>query len=621
MLRLGDKSIVLPLKLIFFNILCTGTYPFLWKLANVTPVYKKSNKQLAKNYRSISLLPLCGKIFEKIIFNSLYQYLTQNNLITSNQSGFRPKDSTPNQLLYLVSEIHESFEDPKSLEVRAVFLDISKAFDKVWHEGLIFKLKQNGVQGNLLKFFKSYLSDRHQRVGINGQFSQYTTIESGVPQGSVLGPLLFLIYINDLEDGLKSHVKFYADDTMLYSIVKDPVTSAADLNHDLELIRKWAYQWKMEFNPDPTKQATEVLFSCKRSKPVHPPLFFNNNPISRTSEQKHLGLTLTPNLSFQTHLNEKIKKAKRNIGIIKHLSKYIPVRSLIQMYKTFVRPHLDYCDIIYHEPPKFGTRHAVSLTSPMEEVERIQYKGALAVTGAWQGSSRSKLYDELGWEPLSYRRLSNRLLLMLKIVTKLTASYLRDKLPPVTNAFSDDPIVLFKQHNIRATERFSRSFFPDAVVWWNRILPHFKEMPTLPILKKHLISLFRPKERSIFNVHDPTGTKHLYQLRLGLSQLRSHKKAHNFADTVSDRCLCGIGVEDTDHFLFKCPFYATHRASLASSVMSIIIPKNLSHLGNSTNLYLYGHHSLSDSENREITKATIQYIKNTNEIIQKWILS
>ena len=111
MLRLCDKSIVLPLKLIFFNILRTGTYPLLWKLANVTPVYRKSDKQLVKNYRPISLLPLCGKIFEKIVFNSLYRYLTQNNLITSNQSGFRPKNSTPNQLLYLVSEIHESFEE------------------------------------------------------------------------------------------------------------------------------------------------------------------------------------------------------------------------------------------------------------------------------------------------------------------------------------------------------------------------------------------------------------------------------------------------------------------------------------------------------------------------------
>ena len=157
-----------------------------------------------------------------MIFNSLYLYLSSNNLITSNQSGFRPGDSCPNQLLFLVNEIHKAFEDPKSLELRAVFLDISKAFDKVWHEGLLFKLKQNGVTGKLLKFFESYLHNRNQRVALNGFYSNYSAIESGVPQGSVLGPLLFLVYINDLEKNIKSHVNFFADDTMLYSVVKDP---------------------------------------------------------------------------------------------------------------------------------------------------------------------------------------------------------------------------------------------------------------------------------------------------------------------------------------------------------------------------------------------------------------
>ena len=116
-----------------------------------------------------------------MIFNSLYLYLSSNNLITSNQSGFRPGDSCPNQLLYLVNEIHKAFEDPKSLELRAVFLDISKAFDKVWHEGLLFKLKQNGVTGKLLKFFESYLHNRKQRVALNGFYSDYSAIESSVP--------------------------------------------------------------------------------------------------------------------------------------------------------------------------------------------------------------------------------------------------------------------------------------------------------------------------------------------------------------------------------------------------------------------------------------------------------
>ena len=209
MLLLCDVSVVLPLKIIFQNILDKSIYPDIWKLANVTPIHKKDDKQLVKNYRPISLLPICGKLFEKIIFKNLYSYLNVNKLLTKNQSGFRPGDSTTNQLLYLVSEIHEAFEDSKCLEVRAVFLDISKAFDKVWHAGLIFKLQQNGVSGKLLKFFESYLHNRKQRVMINGSYSDYANIESGVPQGSVLGPLLFLIFINDLENNIKSNVKFF----------------------------------------------------------------------------------------------------------------------------------------------------------------------------------------------------------------------------------------------------------------------------------------------------------------------------------------------------------------------------------------------------------------------------
>ena len=141
----------------------------MWKLANVTQIVKKGDKKLIYNYKPISLLPICGKIFEKMIFNNLYNFLYLNGLITINQSGFRPGD--------LVDEIYEAFDSPESLEVRAVFLDISKDFDKVWHEELIFKLEQNGISGRLIKLFGNYLSNRKQRVVLNGSYSEYSIIK------------------------------------------------------------------------------------------------------------------------------------------------------------------------------------------------------------------------------------------------------------------------------------------------------------------------------------------------------------------------------------------------------------------------------------------------------------
>ena len=302
MIKLSGNSLCEPLKLIFRNILETGIFPKQWKRANVTPVFKKKNKQLLINYRPISLLPIFAKVFEKIIFINLYNYLVTNNLITKNQSGFRPGDSVTNQLIFLVHQIYSSFDHPENLDVRSVYLDMSKAFDKVWHEGLIFKLRQNGVKGKLISLLENYLNIREQRVVLNGESSDWGSITSGVPQGSVLGPLLFLVYINDLEEGIKSSIKFFADDTSLFSIVRDPLISAEELNHDLKLINKWAFQWKMSFNPDPTKPAEEIIFSHKRDPLVHPPLFFNDIEMKQVNEHKHLGLTLDSKLTFGGHI-------------------------------------------------------------------------------------------------------------------------------------------------------------------------------------------------------------------------------------------------------------------------------------------------------------------------------
>ena len=194
--------------------------------------------------------------------------MAENNLISTHQSGFRPGDSTINQLLLITHEIYEAFENHQ--ETRAVFLDISKAFDKVWHEGLLLKLKSNGIDGQLYFLIENFLYNRYQRVVLNGKASSWERVSAGVPQGSVLGPLFFLVYINDLAEGITSKVKFFTDDRSMFQVVSDVDTTADALNRDLAIIQNWAFQWKMSFNPDPTKQAKEVIFSARRQKQQHP---------------------------------------------------------------------------------------------------------------------------------------------------------------------------------------------------------------------------------------------------------------------------------------------------------------------------------------------------------------
>ena len=198
------------------------------------------------------MLPICGKVFERLIFNSLFNYFIENNLLSRHQSGFIPGDLCVQQLISVTHEIYNAFDCNRSLEVRGVFLDISKAFDKVWHDGLIYKLKRNGINGDLLRLIESFLSDRYQRVVLNGQTSNWNKVKAGIPQGSILGPLFFLIYINVLPSELRCSAKLFADDTSQFSVVENVNETTTNLNKDLENINKWAQQWKMSF-PDPTK--------------------------------------------------------------------------------------------------------------------------------------------------------------------------------------------------------------------------------------------------------------------------------------------------------------------------------------------------------------------------------
>ena len=192
----------------------------------------------------------------------------------------------------------------------------------------------------------------------------------------------------------------------------------------LKVITDWAYQWKMQFNPDINKQAVQVIFSQKRTKLIHPPLFFNDAPVVIKDEQKHLGMVLDSALNFRSHVKEKIISARKGIGVIRYLSKYVSRDVLDQIYKLYVRPHLDYGDIIYH---KFDPELTLEFT---KKLETVQYSVALAVSGAWRGTNKCKLYKELGWEYLYHRRWYRRLIHFYKLKQSRLPSYLYNLIPP-----------------------------------------------------------------------------------------------------------------------------------------------------------------------------------------------
>ena len=200
-----------------------------------------------------------------------------------------------------------------------------------------------------MNIITDFLSFRKQRVVLNGQASPWIIIKAGVPQGSILGPRLFLIYINDLSDDLSTTAKLFADHTSIFFIEQIVNTFASHLSKDLSKIRNWAFQLKKKFNPDPRKQAQEVIFSCKIQKTCRLSIYFNNQSVKQVPSQKHLGLILDMKLNFQEHLKNILNKVNKTIGLLRKLQNILPREPLLTIYKSFVRPHLDYGDVIYDQ--------------------------------------------------------------------------------------------------------------------------------------------------------------------------------------------------------------------------------------------------------------------------------
>ncbi|YCJ93244.1 MAG: RNA-directed DNA polymerase [Candidatus Karelsulcia muelleri] len=331
--HLPRKALVL-LTIIYNSMLRVCYFPVQWKLGQIIMILKPGKAPTeAQSYRPISLLPLMSKVFEKLVLKKIKDSYPMSDLIPNHQFGFRENHSTVQQCHRLVHHIMESLDERKTCG--AVFLDIQQAFDTVWHEGLLYKIKQQ-FSDQLYLLFRSYLSDRCFQVKVNNTVGSYMPIKSGVPQGSVLGPFLFLLYTADIPTTDSTLIATFADDTAILSTNENPVTASEKLQTHLNMLQDWFHKWRVKVNSNKSTQITFTLRRCRC-----PPVTFNNSLIPVNSEVKYLGLHLDSKLTWRTHILAKKRqlmlKAKQMSWLLGRRSQ-LSLESKLIIYKCIIKP-------------------------------------------------------------------------------------------------------------------------------------------------------------------------------------------------------------------------------------------------------------------------------------------
>ena len=584
LLKNGASELCGPLAQLFNKSLQLCVFPSDWKIANVIPVYKnKGGKEFLANYRPIALLSLLAKVMGKCVFKHFFNFLTSNKLITKLQSGFMPGDSTENQLLCIANDIGKALDDGK--EVRVIFCDISRAFDRVWHKGLLYKLEKIGIRGPLLAWFKSYLSNRKQKVVIGGKESELLEIKAGVPQGSILGPVLFLIYINDIINDISCSIKLFADDTSLYIVVEDEYLAAEMLNSDIEKIHNWSTKWLVNFNPGKTEAMT---ISKKQRKPHHPPIYMNNIMIKEVETHKHLGLNFHEDGNWNYHVEEIIKKASIRLNLLRSLKYKLKRNQLQTIYFSFIRPILEYSSAVWDNIPEFLKN----------QIENLQLEAARIVTGCTKLCSKSKLYEDTCWETLSERRNRHKILKFHEMFHRKSPEYLQALIPRQLNEVHN--YNTRRSNNIQnihcRTSFYQGSFLPI----WNSLPETVRMNPSTGHLKNFLFAHLN-KVPKYYNI----GSRKEQILHARLRSNCSSLKDHLFHKNLSETNLCSCGeIENTKHFLMDCVLYTNIRQR---TINTINFDLNL-------NLLLYGSETLSEEDNESIFKMVHCFIVDTGRL-------
>ena len=408
---LKDAAVIIAPTLtdIFNQSLKSSTFPKIFKEGKVTPIFKSGDRNNMSNYRPITVLPILSKILERFVHTQIYNYLTENKILSPNQFGFRPKLSTSTALAFFTDNILENADN--GLVTASIFLDFSKAFDTVDHVILSRKLKSISLDDNSLNWFKSYLTNRQQKISINDTLSSSLPVSVGVPQGSILGPLLFIIYINDMPSIVKhGKVILYADDTLLYYSSNSAREIEKYVNEDLHLICRWLNENLLTLNCAKSKF---VLFgSSKRLKAfTNISIHVNDHELAREQTFKYLGITFSENLTWTDHLSNISTKINQRIGLLRRVKMFLPLKARLTIYNALMLPLFDYANIVW------GDKNNTSL---MDQLQILQNKAAKTILDAPYLSSSTEALSKLNWHPLTHRRYLNRMLTIYKLENNLT---------------------------------------------------------------------------------------------------------------------------------------------------------------------------------------------------------
>ena len=474
-LKMCGDHIIIPITSIINNSILSGIFPDSLKYAYVLPLYKNSNREDGNNYRPISILPTISKIFERHLNNQLNSFLAKHHILSNSQSGFRDNHSCQTALIHLVNNWIKHVDDGKL--IGSVFIDLRKAFDLVDHSILLYKLKLHHFSEHSLSLFQSYLSNRNQVVKHGNLFSTPKTVESGVPQGSILGPTLFLIYINDIQLTLsKSNIDLYADDSTL-SVAGSCISEIqTKLQSDINSVLKWCSINNMLINPNKTK--CMLIGNNKKINTDSLNLNINGMCIENVESHKVLGLHIDKNLKWKTHINKTCSKINSKLALLRRITYFLTFDMKKLFYSSYILSHFDYACTLWGWAAK----------KDILKISILQKRAAKIILQKPMRTPSKELFSELNWLTFDNRCKYHAAIVVYKCMHNMAPDYLKDIVTFCSNSkymlrsTTNKDLITNKPNSLFIKKSFS--FMCKEI--WNALPPSLRSTSTITYFKHNL---------------------------------------------------------------------------------------------------------------------------------------